>query len=95
MTVLNDEGTAKRSRRNPCLVCTFYSYKGGVGRSMALANVAAILARLNKRVLVIDWDIEAPGLERYFTESGLKGSRRDRDGLVDIAAAFASGSKLD
>ena len=26
---------------------TFYSFKGGVGRSMALANVADILARRN------------------------------------------------
>jgi len=33
---------------------TFYSYKGGVGRSMALANVAAVLALEGKRVLVVD-----------------------------------------
>ena len=24
------------------MICTFYSYKGGVGRSMALANVADV-----------------------------------------------------
>jgi MinD-like ATPase involved in chromosome partitioning or flagellar assembly len=47
-------------------IVTFYSYKGGVGRSMALANTAVLLARRRKRVLVIDWDLEAPGLERYF-----------------------------
>ena len=39
-------------------VITFYSYKGGTGRSMALANVAWILASNGKRVLVIDWDFE-------------------------------------
>jgi len=44
-------------------VVTFYSYKGGVGRSMALANVAALLARWGRRVLIIDWDLEAPGIE--------------------------------
>ena len=40
---------------------TFYSYKGGTGRSMALANVACYLAR-KYRVLAIDWDLDAPGL---------------------------------
>ncbi|HJQ33972.1 MAG TPA: hypothetical protein VJ866_17460 [Pyrinomonadaceae bacterium] len=48
-------------------IITFYSYKGGTGRSMALANVAWILASNGKRVLAIDWDLEAPGLHRYFS----------------------------
>jgi MinD-like ATPase involved in chromosome partitioning or flagellar assembly len=48
-------------------IVTFYSYKGGVGRSMALANIAVLLARRPLRVLVVDWDLEAPGLERFFT----------------------------
>jgi len=48
-------------------VVTFYSYKGGVGRSMALANLAVLLAKRGKRVLAVDWDLEAPGLERYFS----------------------------
>ena len=47
-------------------VITFYSYKGGTGRSMALANAAWMLAMNGERVLVIDWDLEAPGLHRYF-----------------------------
>src|SRR5262245_39774538 len=47
-------------------IVTFYSFKGGVGRTMALANVAALLARWGRKVLVIDWDLEAPGLEMYF-----------------------------
>jgi cellulose biosynthesis protein BcsQ len=41
---------------------TFYSFKGGVGRSMALINTAGILAGRGFRVLVIDLDLEAPGL---------------------------------
>ncbi|GIF98602.1 FxSxx-COOH system tetratricopeptide repeat protein [Catellatospora citrea] len=48
-------------------VVTFYSYKGGTGRTMALANVAWILAANGKRVLVVDWDLESPGLHRFFT----------------------------
>ena len=41
---------------------TFYSYKGGVGRSMTLANVAWRLAAKGKRIAVLDLDLEAPGL---------------------------------
>ena len=47
-------------------ITTFYSFKGGVGRSMALANVAFMAAMNRQRVLVMDWDLEAPGLEMYF-----------------------------
>jgi MinD-like ATPase involved in chromosome partitioning or flagellar assembly len=50
-------------------VVTFYSYKGGVGRSFALANVAVILAQWGARVLAVDWDTEAPGLVHYFAGS--------------------------
>jgi len=49
-------------------VVTFYSYKGGVGRTMALANVAVLLAKWGYRTLMVDWDLEAPGLEFYFRE---------------------------
>jgi tetratricopeptide (TPR) repeat protein len=50
-------------------IITFYSYKGGTGRSMALANLACIASKFGRRtgkVLVIDWDLEAPGLAAYF-----------------------------
>ena len=49
-------------------VITFYSYKGGVGRTFAMANVGVILAQWGYRVLVVDWDIEAPGLSHYFSD---------------------------
>lgn len=48
------------------MIFTFYSYKGGVGRSMALANVAELFYRQGLKVLLVDWDLEAPGLERFF-----------------------------
>ncbi|MFF3244031.1 FxSxx-COOH system tetratricopeptide repeat protein [Streptomyces sp. NPDC002870] len=47
-------------------IVTFYSYKGGTGRTMALANVGWILAANGYRVLAVDWDLEAPGLHRFF-----------------------------
>jgi len=40
----------------------FYSYKGGVGRSLLLANAARFLATLGKGVVALDLDFEAPGL---------------------------------
>jgi len=55
----------------PGEIITFYSYKGGTGRSMALANVACLLAQSSEGydgVLMVDWDLEAPGLHRYFAD---------------------------
>ncbi|MFO1495839.1 MAG: pentapeptide repeat-containing protein [Lysobacterales bacterium] len=50
---------------NFAYLTTFYSYKGGVGRTLALANVGAALAKRGSgRVLLIDCDLEAPGLHR-------------------------------
>jgi len=46
---------------HPALVA-FYSFKGGVGRTTALATVAFLLARAGRRVAVLDLDLEAPGL---------------------------------
>jgi hypothetical protein len=67
-------------------IVTFYSYKGGVGRSFAMANVATILARWHFKVLCIDWDIEAPGLSYYFAPHiPAEGSGT---GLVDMLAGF-------
>jgi len=65
---------------------TFYSYKGGVGRTLALANIAKRLAEFNKKVCLIDFDLEAPGLHHKFKENiGSKGINR---GLVDYINYF-------
>ena len=49
------------------MIVTFYSYKGGVGRSMALANVAEWFRLQGLKVVMVDWDLEAPGLESFFS----------------------------
>src|SRR5258708_11157813 len=46
-------------------IITFYSYKGGTGRTMAVANGAWILAANGHKVLAVDWDLEGPGLLRF------------------------------
>ena len=74
-------------------VITFHSYKGGAGRSFALANIACVLAqreRENKGVLMIDWDLEAPTLHSYFREhlqyvpTGNDQTLNDHPGVLDL-----------
>src|ERR1044072_4513831 len=77
-----DEGT----------VITFYSYKGGVGRTLALANIAALLSSWGYKVLCIDWDLEAPGLHLYFKKWLIKA---DQNGLTDLIHDFIDGNKPD
>jgi FxsC-like protein len=76
--------------KQPGKIITFYSYKGGTGRSMTLANVAWILASKGKRVLVLDWDLEAPGLHRYFHPFLVDKELTSSDGLIDFVFAFAA-----
>lgn len=68
------------------MILTFYSFKGGVGRSMALAHVADLLARRGLKVLAIDFDLEAPGLERYFAID--YAAARRNAGVIDLLLSF-------
>jgi MinD-like ATPase involved in chromosome partitioning or flagellar assembly len=73
------------------MIYTFYSYKGGVGRSMALANVAELLHRRGLDVLMVDFDLEAPGLERYFSEAPFSNRAEEvaaRRGLIDLLNSY-------
>jgi cellulose biosynthesis protein BcsQ len=79
----------------PGKITTFYSYKGGTGRTMALANIACLLAerdRCDRGILMIDWDLEAPGLHRFFTPKEIdvtaKGELDSSPGLIDFWIAF-------
>ncbi|BCB87975.1 FxSxx-COOH system tetratricopeptide repeat protein [Phytohabitans suffuscus] len=71
-------------------IVTFYSYKGGTGRTMALANVAWILASNGKRVLAVDWDLESPGLHRYFHPFLADKKLRSSRGVIDLIRDFAA-----
>lgn len=67
---------------------TFYSYKGGVGRSLALSNIAIRLSELNKKVCVLDFDLEAPGLQFKF--GNYTAAKPIEKGIVDYIDTFTS-----
>jgi hypothetical protein len=75
------------------MIYTLYSFKGGVGRSMALANLAAYFCKKGLRVVMIDWDLEAPGLENYFySDAGGKSIElartAARPGLIELLTDY-------
>ncbi len=73
-------------------VITFYSYKGGVGRSFILANVATQLALWGYRVLCLDWDLEAPGLIEYFRDEINDKRSLDKPGVIDLLLSYQNPS---
>ncbi len=72
------EYNTKNSANRNGQTITYYSYKGGVGRSMALVNIACLAAKEQKKVLLIDCDLEAPGLHQFFQ------TNEETQGFVDL-----------
>jgi len=69
-------------------VITFYSYKGGVGRTLACANFGLYLAKTGQKVVLADMDFEAPGLDSKFPNVALSEAS---GGLLNQFAAFQMG----
>jgi cellulose biosynthesis protein BcsQ len=62
-------------------VVSFYSFKGGIGRTTALAAFAIQQARTGQRVVVVDLDLDAPGVGTLLSPGeGIPGARW---GVVD------------
>ena len=73
-------------------VVTFYSFKGGVGRSIALVNIGVQLAQSGKKVLLVDFDLEAPGLPTF----SLKKPQEEIPGIVEYVSHYiATGESPD
>ncbi len=73
---------------------TFYSVRGGVGRSTLLALCALELARVGRRVVVVDFDLEAPGLDILLTPIGAPEKDQVRAGVVDYLAGTSKGERV-
>ncbi|MBF8984517.1 AAA family ATPase [Lutibacter sp. B2] len=72
----NDMISKRKDKKYNSRVISFYSYKGGVGRTIALIQTAYLLAKEGKRVLLLDLDIEAPSFmnifqNQHFNEFGM------------------------
>ena len=80
-----------RVTTTPPSLHVFFSIKGGVGRSTALAVSAAELARQGRKVLVIDLDLEAPGLGHML----LTPEELPRYGLLDAHVESHAGALDD
>lgn len=86
------------------LIASFFSYKGGVGRSTLVSLLASHLVRDGAHVVVIDLDLEAPGqgaifgqspevgVIDYLLEHALSDGAASLDGLVlDVTAHRVGG----
>ena len=77
--IIDDDGDMEKNVS--CPIISFYSYKGGVGRTTALALFASYYAtHYDKKVFIIDCDFEAPGLINFF---GLSSEETSKNGIVE------------
>jgi cellulose biosynthesis protein BcsQ len=79
--------------QNQATVVTFYSYKGGVGRTMALANAAWLLADAGHRVLAVDWDLESPGLHLFLRPFLRDPELRESTGVVEMVQDYGKAAE--
>jgi MinD-like ATPase involved in chromosome partitioning or flagellar assembly len=83
---------------NHPVITTFYSYKGGMGRSTTLASFASYCAKIRKKkVVIIDCDFEAPGFTNYFDLNNEILSQKNGvvEYLLDKQFVNEVGEKLD
>jgi MinD-like ATPase involved in chromosome partitioning or flagellar assembly len=64
---------------------TFFSYKGGNGRTLAATNFAVYLAKLGLKVVIMDFDLDAPGVDSKFSDFALP---KGQLGLIDYILRF-------
>ncbi|SHG56593.1 KGGVGR-motif variant AAA ATPase [Pedobacter caeni] len=81
----------------PVPIVTFYSYKGGMGRTTTLTSYALDLAlNHNKRVCIIDCDFEAPGYLNFFNlANNLILKSGEKNGVVEFLVDYAFKETVD
>jgi MinD-like ATPase involved in chromosome partitioning or flagellar assembly len=60
---------------------------------MALANTAMLLSLWGYRVLMVDWDLEAPGLEYFFKDFLDMKLVAQKTGVIDLLSQISQGSQ--
>ncbi len=66
-TLIEGTNIIRSTDKIPCNVITFYSYKGGMGRTTTMTSHAMHLAlNKNRKVIILDFDLEAPGYLNFF-----------------------------
>jgi MinD-like ATPase involved in chromosome partitioning or flagellar assembly len=78
----HQDSVEKDTPKRPQIV-TFYSFKGGVGRSTALGMVAILLANRNRRIVIIIFDLEAPGISILLQPSVINENVVENYGVLD------------
>jgi len=74
---------------NEPAVVTFYSFKGGVGRTTTLAACALLASQAGEDVVVIDLDLEAPGA------GSLLGVAEAQRGALDVLVDHLATNAID
>lgn len=93
----NPNALFKIHKKHTTPIVTFYSYKGGLGRTTTLTSYALELAlNHNKRVCIIDSDFEAPGYLNFFNlgnndilKSGIK------NGIIEYLIDYNFQKEID
>ena len=83
---------SKNGEANIPVVLSFYSYKGGMGRTTALAAFAIYMSAVcHKKVVVVDCDFEAPGLNNFFLKYPAEQNHHNGliEYMIDRGTAFA------
>lgn len=72
-----EKGMLENTALKECPVIAFHSYKGGVGRTLSLLAFAKAWSesKPSQKLLVVDSDIEAPGLTWLMEENGEQASQ--------------------
>jgi hypothetical protein len=74
------------------ICASFYSLRGGVGRSTALACTGRILSAKGRKVVCVDMDLEAPGLASLF---GCEQQVEANQGVADLLVQIDQGETPD
>lgn len=81
-----EKGIIENDELNDCPVIAFHSYKGGVGRTLSLLAFAKAwsVRKPSEKLLIIDSDIEAPGLTWLMEENGDRESQISYFDLLEL-----------